>query len=131
MKLISYLTTALLAAILMVSCATGNNSQNLSGIYTEQWFDSDIDYLDTLRITQSENLIKIDCINRADYIYKDIVSTGDNLSFTLLNDSDKRAPFFVYYKLKTQNQNNIMEGVANSNHNKDYKVKFTKIKSEK
>ena len=84
--------------LLFTSCGVSKvSNKNLSGIWTEEWFKSDVNYLDTLKFKHFENIVVIKCLNKNHYIYKNVKLKGGKLNFTLVNKADPKDPFHIDY----------------------------------
>ncbi|MFV0469298.1 MAG: hypothetical protein ACK5MK_10270 [Dysgonomonas sp.] len=99
-----FLTFCLVATFMPVFCE--NNKPAFVGIWAEHWAaDEDgasVTDIDTIRVSMSaQNQIQISCINKADnFIYTDIVLSGDTLTFTMQSVFEwNKEPFYVYYTL--------------------------------
>jgi hypothetical protein len=95
-----------------------NNSKEkkleIEGIWTEHWeqdtSETNVDYVDTLKIQKKHDKLLIKCINDNSYIYFDIEFKDEELKFTLENIIHKKERFFVYYTLKLSPERNLLKG---------------------
>ncbi len=101
------------------SCSLFKNSEsskieknNLVGLWSEHWGtdklnpETDIDYVDTIKVELNRNgKFVMRCINRSNYIYRNIKSQDNKLSFEMENTEDKNEKFTLQYSFFLLNKN--------------------------
>ncbi len=114
--------------LILQNCTTSKafNQNEILGVWTEEWFDSDVNYLDTIKIKKENNQLVITCLSQEKYFYKNIKQQKNKVQFTLQNSVDLKDIYYINYDLVLEN--NKIHGNAKTNKNVDRKVEFVKIK---
>ena len=103
---------------------TGSRQESrIIGRWTEHWGkdsinpETDVDYVDTITISNVAGKLNINCHHDSSYVYDKIKVKGDSVYFRMKNmgSSSDDEPFYVNFMLK-QTANDRMEGrIFNSN----------------
>lgn len=122
----------LLIIVTFLSSCNSDPKQKLVGKWAEHWgigTETDINDIDTIQIQlTTDGGIVVSCVNKKYFQYDKIVFDGNELSYRMENISDPNEKFYVYYKLKLQDNGNWMDGSIENSRNKRGNIKLEKIK---
>lgn len=125
----------LLATIFLCLSMYSNYDEDpviLEGVWTDYWYptgvEGDVDYLDTMKISITDDLIEISCLNRDEYLFNNISYTDGILTFTMENTIDPSEQFFVYYSLTLLEDKNTMKGSIINSKRVVNPIKWTRVK---
>jgi hypothetical protein len=89
--------------LVMLTSSIQQATPNISGLWSEHWIDSDVNYVDTLRLTQKNDSILISLHNsQVDWEpkYYNVKFDGSILSFQM--DANDITNFFIFQLSKDQ-----------------------------
>lgn len=132
MKRLNKYFCLLLIVVTILSSCNSDPKQKLVGKWAEHWgigTETDINDIDTIQIQlTTDGGIVVSCVNKKHFQYDKIVFDGNELSYRMENISDPNEKFYVYYKLKLQDNGNWMDGSIENSRNKRDNIKLEKIK---
>lgn len=132
MKRLTKKICLLLVVVSFLSSCHSDPKQKLVGNWAEHWgigTETDINDIDTIQIQLiTDGSIVISCVNKKDFQYDKIVFDGNELSYRMENISHPNEKFYVYYKLKVQDNGNWMDGSIENSKNKKVNIKLEKVK---